>query len=680
VSASGKRLAAAGGNSPTSQIGRRAELGLAALFAFALVAKVAVESGAPGWLLTAARLIAAASACATLALPGRRWLDGWRAALILSGLWYLPSVYGRLGGDGYEYYVLLRSPLVDGDLDFTNDFAMLGASAVTSPNGETTSRVAIGQALFWLPPFALVHALEKVSAALGGGGVADGVGPAYQAAVTAATYAYGFIGLLLIEGLLRRLFGAAVSTLTALGVWLATPLHFYIVANPFMSHGTSSFVAALFVLAWLRARAGTEPQAWAAVGLWGALLALIRPQDAVFLAGPAIDLLATSGWRKKTALAYAAGPAVVAAVQVGVWVVLYGSSFAGVVSEQNWVARHWPPLLEFFLSPRHGLLTWTPLYVAAIAGWAVLSVRDRRLTVGILVVFALAVGVNGSMADWWGSDSFGQRRMLSLTPLFALGLAASLDLIRRRPVVLIAGLLSLLAVWNLRFAAVYNRRLAGGRDAPISLSRVLVGQTALAIDDLYRWEAHLPPSLFVLAYDNLLDVWLDDGSRSLAGLVELGDEARDLEEFGILLGRGWYEKPQVEDCIRFRHSRGPRSWLRIPIRHRRDMRLTIRARAEMVEVPVDVSVEINGTSLGSQSAANTWSDLTFDVPGTAIRPGINDLMLAYSATPRGLQPGLRGRNNAVSVDWLRFDWSGAGPASVSAPPATGAAAGPEVRE
>ena len=241
--------------------GWRTEAGLVGLVACALVAKVAVESGAPAWLLTSVRLLAVVWACAALALPGKRWLDGWRVVLVLAGIWFLPAVYGRLGGDGYEYYVLLRSPLVDGDLDCANDFELLGAQPVTSPHGETTSRVAVGQALFWAPPFLLAHFAVKVAGVLGGGGVADGTSPVYQAAVTTATYVYGFIGLLLLEGLLRRLFGAAVAALTVLGIWLATPLQFYMVANPFMSHGTSSFVAAIFLVAWLRARAGTDVRA-----------------------------------------------------------------------------------------------------------------------------------------------------------------------------------------------------------------------------------------------------------------------------------------------------------------------------------------------------------------------------------------------------------------------------------
>jgi hypothetical protein len=635
--------------------GRSAESVLAALLAFALVAKVAVESGAPVWLLTSARIAAAVCACAALVLQGRRWLDGWRTVLLLAGLWFLPAVYGRLGGDGYEYYVLLSSPLVDGDLDFANDFELLGAQAVTSPHGETTSRVAVGQALFWAPPFLLAHFAMKVASALGGVGMADGTTAPYQAAVTTATYVYGFIGLLLLEGLLRRLFGSAVAALSVLGIWLATPLQFYMVANPFMSHGTSSFVAAVFVVTWLRARPGANPGAWGAVGVAGALLALIRPQDAVFLAGPAVDLLVMSGPRRRAALAYAAGPLLAAALQVLVWVALYGSAFAGVVSEQNWVARHWPPGIEFLLSSRHGLLTWTPLYVVAIAGWVVVFVRDRSLARGLLLIFVLAVVVNGSMADWWGSDSFGQRRMLSLTPLFALGLAASVDFCRRRPLWLAGGLLTLMAVWNLRFADVYNQRLAGSRDGPISLTRLITGQTTLAIEDLYRWETRLPSWVFVLAYENLLDVWVDAGSSSLHGLVELGDEPRELEEFGMPLGRGWYEKPQLEDCIRFRHSRGARSWLRIPIRHPRDLRLTLRARSELRDAPLEVSVQVNETPVGSQAVPSSWASLAFEVPATAIRPGINDVVLAYSATPLGLHPGQRGRNNAISADWLRFE-------------------------
>ena len=85
----------------------------------------------------------------------------------------------------------------------------------------------------------------------------------------------------------------------------------------------------------------------------------------------------------------------------------------------------------------------------------------RRLDGGAVLAttFGLAVLVNGAMQDWWGSESFGQRRMLGLTPLFAIGLGEALAFLRRRPLLLPAAALAALVAWNLQFAYIFNSEM-----------------------------------------------------------------------------------------------------------------------------------------------------------------------------------------------------------------------------
>ena len=77
------------------------------------------------------------------------------------------------------------------------------------------------------------------------------------------------IALLLLESELRRRAGAAAALVAVLAIWLATPLHFYMTANPAMAHGASVFASSAFVVAWLRVREreAASARAWALVGL-----------------------------------------------------------------------------------------------------------------------------------------------------------------------------------------------------------------------------------------------------------------------------------------------------------------------------------------------------------------------------------------------------------------------------
>ena len=575
-----------------AQRGERALLGLAAL---AVVLKVAFHAGAPRLLLTAA-LWAAALLAVALTLGGPRtgrWIDGWRLLLVLLALGSLPEVYGRVGGDGIQYYVLLRSPVLDHDFDLGNDFEGLGAPPVLSfDEGTPTSRMPIGTALLWLPPFLLTHLVVTAVSWLPGMPAADGFGPVYQATVTTATFVYCVAALLLLEGALRRRFGPAAAALAVIGTWLATPLFFYMVANPSMSHGASAAAATAFVLCWLRAReeglvlcgpgkartaalgayrrfaaSPPDPQGrdlhwWIAAGVWGGLLVAVRPQDAVFLALPVLDLLRRGRAALRPLGALAIGPAAAGLVQVLVWLRLYGADFAGVISRQSYVGHTALAPFSLLFSARHGFFVWTPIALLAVLGWLAWLRRDAWLGVLMGLGFTLAVLVNSAMQDWWGSESFGQRRLLGLTPLLALGLAAAFALLRRRPLLpLLAGLL-LLVAWNRQLAAIYNSEALARRNEAISLDQLAAAQ----VDAVYRKAAAarswLPAPVWLLLYDNLKGIWLDEGPRSLEGVIDVGQEPRDLPE---VLGHNWYRVLDEGD-VTYRRSRGRRSWLRVPIR------------------------------------------------------------------------------------------------------------------
>ncbi len=639
---------------------RRAEAVFLVLAAMCWAAKVAVDCGAPPAILTVLLVLAAAAAVVAVLSggPAARWLDAWRLPLVLIGLAQLPGVYSRLGGDGFEYYVLVRSPLFDHDLDLANDFQGLGARPVVSPLGEVTSRVPVGVSLLWAPPLILVHPAVRVAAWLGAPLRPDGFSAPYQSAVTAATYAYGFLGLLILEWMVRRLYGAAVAMLVAIAIWWATPLFFYAVANPSMSHGASAFLATLFVAGWLRFRDSERALVWAVLGVTGTLLSLVRVQDGVLLLLPLIDL----AWNRRPgtvrlAAAFAAGPAAGALLQALIWARLWGGgAFVGQLARQGPGFTPHLAWLEVLLSPRHGLFTWTPLYVVAVAGWLLWLRRDARLAACFVLVFALAVAVNASMGDWWASEAFGQRRLLGLTPLFALGLAESLAFCRRHPLLPAAAVLALLVWWNQGLAYIYNSELVAPRNQALNLDQLAPAQADL----LYRslLDSHrLPAPLWTLAYDNLKGVWLDEGPRSLGGVIDLGSEPAALP---LVVGHNWYA-PQTEGETTFRRSKGRRSWLRIPIRTPGDFEAVLRLRAEQPGLPVGVKVEVNGIEVGETSAPPAWGEYSFTIPASALHPGLNDLALDYSASPRQDLPGYQGKDAAVAVDWLRLRRTSARP-------------------
>jgi hypothetical protein len=637
---------------PSSWPPRRSDILLvpAALVCAAL--KVAVDAGAPRPALTVSLWLFAALALILALQPRPRecWLDGWRLLLLLVALWQVPGVYGALGGDGYEYYAFPRSALFDRDLQFANDFAGLGSRPVLSSRGEITSRVPIGVGLVWAPFVVGAHVGTTLATWAGASVRADGFSMPYTSAVTLASFLYGWAGLLLLESLLRPRYGRAVAALVVVAIFLATPLQFYMVANPFMSHAPSVFAACLMVFLWLRARDLVTRRAWAWVGAAAGLLCLIRSQDAVLAALPLLDLLARRRTRRLDLVtAFVLGPLLAVLLQVLVWFRMYGADFVSVVAESNWVGQTSPQVMGVLFSPRHGLFTWTPLYVLCVFGWFGWLRRDLRLGALFLLGFALCVFVNSLLADWWGSHAFGQRRLLVLTALFALGLGESLDFLRRRPVWPLAALVLALVVWNRQLASIYQSESVAAKGQAITVDRLLPAQVDLLTRRLVAAQDVLPSAVWAVLYDNLRGLWLDDGAGPLRGEIDLGREP----DLPPLVGDGWFA-PETEGGVTLRRSRGRRSWLRLPLRWAVDTRVFVRARPEYEAVPVTLRLEVNGRMRGEAPLRAEWADYEFLVPGEAWRTGFNDVALVYSTTPRETIPDFHGRNAAVAVDrlWL----------------------------
>jgi hypothetical protein len=357
------------------------------------------------------------------------------------------------------------------------------------------------------------------------------------------------------------------------------------------------------------------------------------------------------GPRQKPLVAVLLPPALLGTAQLLLWFAMYGSGFTTVVREQNLVAGIEPHVLDFLFAARHGMLTWTPLYVLALAGWVAWGMRERLVPALFAIAFALAVLVNSTTADWWGSDSFGQRRMLALTPLFALGLAEVVEWLRRHPLVPIAAGFALLALWNIQFEYIYNSGLVAGKSQAVDLDRLLSAQVDVAHRRLVRWHGRIPAGAWVLAHDNLNGAWIDEGTRSLGGVVDFGREPEDLP---LVVGHGWYD-PEEEGAVSYRLSRGWRSWIRVPVRTSTPARIVVRARRGVAGLPVRLRIEVNGVVAGESELTTEWSDLTFAVPRSAVRRGLNDVALVFSATPRRDIAGYHGKDAAAAVDLVRWE-------------------------
>lgn len=81
-------------------------------------------------------------------------------------------------------------------------------------------------------------------------------------------------------------------------------------------------------------------------------------------------------------------------------------------------------VLELLFSRRNGWFSTTPIAYAGVLGLACLPRRAWLVALGLLAAVAVQVYLNSTILDWWGSSSFGQRRMCNVTLPLVVGLAA----------------------------------------------------------------------------------------------------------------------------------------------------------------------------------------------------------------------------------------------------------------
>lgn len=423
------------------------------------------------------------------------------AVTYLVGVLGFPPPSGRIiNGDAIQYFAYLQSAVVDGDLDFSNDYrALYGAGGVDTnvwlrsrtPTGRAPNLMSVGPALLWSPFYV---ATRFVLRSVEPWAMAEAV---LQASVGVAGIFYATLGACLIFWACARFFPRRAAFWATMVVWLAGPAIYYSLVSPAYSHAASLFAVALFVCVWIRTRGAAGYGRIILLGAMGGLVALVRWQDAPVLLLPAVDLLAQAYRRQATAGRVAArlaclglGAAVAFLPQILAWQAIYGTALL-VPQGSGFMVWTSPAILGVLFSLRRGLFTWTPALLPAAAGLPLLIRRDRVAGWSIVIVLALSVYVNGAVQDWWAGEAFGARRFVGDTVFFALGLSAVMTLPIASSCPALARWVSAVAiVYNLLFLLQYQLFMRGMRDLvpyPETARQIFVDRLWLPFQLLLRW-------------------------------------------------------------------------------------------------------------------------------------------------------------------------------------------------
>jgi hypothetical protein len=307
------------------------------------------------------------------------------------------------------------------------------------------------------------------------------------------TAIYGFLALVISFAMARRYVSELSAFLGTLGIWFASSFPAYMYFNPSWSHAHSAFVVALFVWFWIRTRpVRTSPQ-WIVLGLIGGLMIDVYYLTAVVLLLPLLESLAEyrlglrgAGLKPMGRLfmknvAFAATLFVAFTPTLITKKLIYGG-YLRLGYREAWYWKS-PAFFKAAFSSDHGLLSWTPIVILAIAGLWMLRRHDRALGTYLLAVFVLYLYALGCFQSWDGLSSFGNRYFVSLTSIFVLGLTAFFDWLgqlwsERRAALASAAVTALLALWNLGLLFQWGTHLIPAR-GPISWREAAYNQIAV---------------------------------------------------------------------------------------------------------------------------------------------------------------------------------------------------------
>lgn len=624
------------------------------------------------WTLVA---VAAAAAAALIGLTRTRRVPVVLATLFAAGAAAQLALGARLQSDGFYYFAYLRSIAFDRDVDFANDYRLLGLGDKPhlfepTPTGYAQSAWTIGPAIVWSPFFAAGHLAAGRLAATNPNVSTNGISFPYRQAVCIAGLFYGLIGCWFCYRLTARFADPRVAAGATVFVVGGSFMLWYFVKEPSMTHAPSMAAVAGFVWAWTATHGRRTPGQWALLGILAGFMSLIRWQNALFALLPLWESLAAVAAaarqsNRQAALAVLRDGLVFTVCAAGAflpqmiaWRAIYGTWLAvsPIGPEIRWSDPH---IVDILWSSRNGLLSWSPAIYVSVAGLVLFAMRRPAVGLPMALAFAAMTYFNASIQDWWGSAGFGGRRFDGTIPLLCVGAAAlggaGARLVERHPLRTVAIAAAALVAWNVTLMNVAHE---GG---------VRIGETASYGDTMaaqsrtfHRWFGNpfTYPASLIFAWRN----GVAPGRYDLLSANRfLGDPLRPYGRVDVgaddewVLGEGWHGREQ-EGTTTFRWASRDASIL-IPLDHAVTLRVQIRMQPlNYAGAPgQQLTLIVNGRAQPALTLAPGWNVAEMAVEDEQWRAGVNRVVLQFAWASRPADVGLGGdsRELAAQVDYIR---------------------------
>jgi hypothetical protein len=374
--------------------------------------------------------------------------------IIIGVVWILSTLLffsPAISSDGVGYYAYIRSFGIDGDLQFANEFdktrsplPSIAVFPVYEPTGYTINAWSVGPALIWAPFWYIAHGVTLLVNFFGGNWEVDGYTIPYKALVTFSSSLAGLGTLYAIYLFLLRWFRQPIALLTTITLYLGSNWLYYTqVAGSYPHSLTGLFAILMVITSWKIIDAPIpSTRQWVYFGLstgalilcyWMNILIGIYPLGIVIY--KFLPVLRRKDWIQGKVylggvlLSIVSGIAMLAP-QFITWQYLYRSWFTVYIQSGHFTTMNFQ-FIPYLFGPLYGMLWWTPAFFVAILGSFWFAIKRPWPGVLFLVTMIVFISYNAGIPDWDGSGGFGFRRIISLLPFFAIGLATIFDVLHR---------------------------------------------------------------------------------------------------------------------------------------------------------------------------------------------------------------------------------------------------------
>lgn len=357
--------------------------------------------------------------------------------------WYLPSflIYGDVAEQKFHQKIMEQ-------YHPTPDFYQ----AFKAENGKYVLKYAMGQAIQYLPAFAIGHAVATLTSH-----EADGFSPPYQVSLSIYSLLVAILGMWLLMHILLRYFEDKPTAITLFILGFASNYMNYAAIDNALTHNYLFTLYAWLILQTIRFYEQQTYKRAMGIGLLIGLMILTRPTEIVAILIPILWGLGTWSSVKERvrffkdhvrhlALAVLC-TGLVGSLQLFYWKFTAGSWIVYSYQDQgfSWLSPH---IYGATLSYKAGWFVYTPIMILSIIGLPVLWLKYPKLRFAVFAVVGLASYISFAWDIWWYGGSLGQRAMIQYYVAIAFVLAALISQFRTLTLALFMPIIALCTYYN----------------------------------------------------------------------------------------------------------------------------------------------------------------------------------------------------------------------------------------